>query len=68
MSILTDGELPVSYIVPVPVWKNDVTGMFVHRTYEGKKSKPEYGMNLSAKNMHFIENYKLEKMIDRINE
>lgn len=68
LSILTDGELPVSYIVPATVWKDDVTGMFVHRTYEGKKSKPEYGMNLSAKNIPFIENYKLEKMIDRINE
>lgn len=68
LSILTDGELPVSYIVPATVWKNDVTGMFVHRTYEGKKSKPEYGLNLSTKNMPFLENYKLEKMIDRINE
>lgn len=68
LSILTDGEFPVSYIVPATVWKDDVTGMFVHRTYEGKKSKPEYGMNLSAKNIPFIENYKLEKMIDRINE
>lgn len=68
LSILTDGELPVSYIVPATVWKNDVTGMFVHRTYEGKKSKPEYGMNLSAKNMPLLENYKLEKMIVRIAE
>ena len=68
LSILTDGELPVSYIVPATAWKNDVTGMFVYRTYEGKKSKPEYGMNLSAKNISFLENYKLEKMIDKINE
>lgn len=64
LSILTDGELPVSYIVPATVWKNDVTGMFVHRTYEGKKSKPEYGMNLSAKNMPFLDDYRIEKMID----
>ena len=68
LSILTDGELPVSYIVPATVWKNDVTGMFVHRTYEGKKSKPEYGIKLSVKNMPLLEKYKLEKMIDRINE
>lgn len=68
LSILTNGELPVSYIVPATAWKSDVTGMFVHRTYEGKKSKPEYGMNLLAKNMTLLERYKLEKMIDKINE
>lgn len=68
LSILTDGELPVCYIVPATVWKNDVTGMFVHRTYEGKKSKPEYGMNLSAKNMPFLDDYRIEKMIDKFCE
>lgn len=68
LSILTDGELPVSYIVPATAWKSDVAGMFVYRTYDGKKSKPEYGMNLSAKNMTLLEKYKLEKMIEKINE
>lgn len=65
LSILTDNELPVSYIVPATVWENDATGMFVYRKYEGKKSKPEYGINLSAKNMPFLDVYKVEKMIDK---
>lgn len=65
LSILTDNELPVSYIVPATVWENDATGMFVYRKYEGKKSKPEYGINLSAKNMPFLDMYKVEKMIDK---
>ena len=34
LSILTDGELPVSYIVPATVWKNDETGMFEDRATE----------------------------------
>ena len=67
LSILTDGEHPVSYLFPATVWSNDETGVFVHRTYEGKKSKPEYGINLSKKNMSYIEKYKLEIMINKLN-
>lgn len=64
LSILADGEHPVSYIIPATAWETDSTGIFVHRTYEGKKSKPEYGINLSKKNMPYLENYKLERMIN----
>lgn len=67
LSILFDGEHPISYIIPATAWETDKSGIFVHHTYEGKKSKPEYGINLSKKNMFFLENYKLEKMIDIIN-
>lgn len=65
LSILTDGEHPTSYIVPATAWKDDESGAFVHRTYEGKKSRPEYGINLSKKNMLYLENYKLEGMINK---
>ena len=64
LTILVDGEHPVSYVVPAVVWNDDTTGIFVHHTYEGKKSKPEYGINLSKKNMVYLENYKIENMID----
>lgn len=65
LSILKDGELPISYIIPATVWENDSTGIFVYRKYEGMKSKPEYGINLSVKNMPFLDSYKVEKMIDK---
>lgn len=68
LSILTDGEYPISYLIPATAWANDATGIFVHRLYDGKKSKPEYGVNLSAKNQILLEKYKVEKMIDRFNE
>ena len=64
LSILQDGELPLCYIIPANTWKNDSLKMFVDRDYEGKKSKPEYGINLSAKNMSVLDSYKIEKMID----
>lgn len=68
LSILKDGELPISYIIPATVWGNDSTGMFVYRKYEGKKSAPEYGINLSAKNMPLLDVYKVGRMIDKFYE
>lgn len=65
LTLLTDGEHPVSYLIPASVWQNTDT-VFVHRKYEGKKSKPEYGINLSAKNIPSLDKYKLEKMIETI--
>lgn len=65
LTILTDGEHPDSFIIPATAWGNDTTGVFVHRTYEGKKSKPEYGINLSAKNMPHLDTYKIENMIGK---
>jgi hypothetical protein len=56
----------MSYIIPATAWETDNTGIFTHRTYEGKKSKPEYGVNLSKKNIPLLEAYKLEKMIDEL--
>lgn len=64
ISILSDGNHPDSYIIPATAWESDDTDIFVHRTYEGKKSKPEYGINLSKKNMPLLERYQLETMID----
>ena len=66
LSVLADGEHPVSYIIPATAWGTDTTGIFTHRTYEGKKSKPEYGVNLSKKNLPLLEAYKLEKVIDKL--
>lgn len=68
LSILIDGEHPVSYIIPATVWGDTSKGVFVHRTYEGKKSKPEYGINLSKKNIPILDDYLLEKMIDKFDE
>ena len=65
LTLLTDGEHPVSYLIPASAWQNTDT-VFVHRKYEGKKSKPEYGINLSKKNLPCIEKYKLENVVGEI--
>ena len=61
LTILRDGEYPVSYIIPACMWKN-VDKVFVHRSY----TKAEYGINISAKNLHCLDKFKLETIIDSI--
>src|SRR5438128_2318526 len=38
------GKPPQIYLVPSTVWANP-NSLFVSRDYEGKKSKPEWGLN-----------------------
>ena len=60
--LLVDGEHPDMYIIPASAWRQE-SCVFVYRSYEGKKSKPEYGVNISKKNMPELEKYKLENML-----
>lgn len=60
--LLSDGEHPRMYIIPTSAWRQEST-VFVSRDYDGKKSKPEHGVNVSRKNMREIEKYAIEKMM-----
>ena len=60
--LLTDGEYPDVYLVPTSAWQQE-SKVFVYHAYEGKKSKPEYGVNISKKNMAELEKYKLASML-----
>lgn len=53
------------YIIPSSVWNNIDSRLFVYHSYEDKKSEPEYGINISQRNMSELENYKINKVIDR---
>lgn len=61
---LQDGEHPVIYVIPTSAWTDKTNKLFVYRAYKGKKSKPEYGINTSKKNIPQLEKYKLENVID----
>lgn len=60
--ILIDGEHPKMYAIPASTWKNSQNGVFVYHAY----AKPEYGINISKKNMPLLDIYTLDKMIDKI--
>jgi hypothetical protein len=46
-------EDPCLYIIPATVWRKP-DAIFVDHGYEGKKSKPEWGLNLSQRNRHLL--------------
>lgn len=60
--LLTDGEHPETYIIPATAWRQQ-SRLLVYHAYEGKKSKPEYGVNVSNKNRAELEKYKLETVL-----
>ena len=60
--LLADGEEPDMYIIPASAWRQE-SQVFVSHDYEGKKSKPEYGVNVSRKNMPELAKYRLENML-----
>ena len=64
--MLTDGQHPAIYLIPASAWQQE-SKVFVYHAYEGKKSKPEYGVNASGKHMAELEAYKLENMLSVLN-
>jgi hypothetical protein len=66
LSILREGESPELYLVPSNVWHTP-DAVFVDRSYgEGLKSAPEWGINLSKKNMPFLQQYLFASTVDRL--
>jgi len=49
---------PQAFLIPSIVW-SEPSELFVSRDYSGLKSKPEWGMNLSQKNLKLLEPIKI---------
>ncbi len=60
--LFEDGKLPETYLIPATAWRTP-NELLCDKDYEGLKSKPEYGLNLSKKNMRLLQPYKLEEII-----
>ena len=61
------GEVPSIYLIPVQVWKTP-NSLFVSRDFrgQGKKSAPEWGIQLSKKNMPLLSSYAFELIVDTL--
>lgn len=57
-----DGKMPDVFLIPATAWKHP-NELLCDKDYEGLKSKPEYGLNLSKKNMPLLAPYKIEEAI-----
>lgn len=58
------GCLPLLYLIPATSWQQTTT-LFRDYSYgkPGQTSKPEYGLNLSHKNLPLLEPFSFDKMI-----
>ena len=65
--LLADGEHPKMYMIPTSAWKNPKTKLFVYHDYKGKQSAPEYGINLSEKNIAGLEAYRIDSALKSLN-
>ena len=59
--------LPEVYVIPATAW-NEPNSVLVDRNYDkpGQKSKPEWGINYSKKNVDVIEKYKAENYFNNM--
>jgi hypothetical protein len=61
--MLTEGQAPDLYLIPATTWAAP-NALFVGRGYgEGKKSPPEWGLNLSKRNLPLLERYRFESVV-----
>jgi hypothetical protein len=65
--ILHQDAPPSLYLVPMTAWLHP-TKLFVSRDYEGKKSTPEWGLNLSAVNHTELEKFRFENVVVTLGE
>ena len=67
LGLLVDGSEPLSFLIPSGVWFAPNT-VFVERDYAtpGLKSKPEWGINFSRKNLKELEQFSLQQSLERM--
>lgn len=65
LGLLKEGQAPELFFVPSIVWRSP-NNLFVERNYEGLKSKPEWGLNISQKNIQTLDKYAFETTVNRL--
>ena len=63
--LFNQNEEPNLYLVPSVLWQSP-NDLFVSRDYEGKKSQPEWGLNLCTKNLPLLGEYSFDKTVASI--
>ena len=66
LALLFEGEPPKLFLIPSIVW-NSPSGPFVNHEYgNGLKSEPEWGLNVSRKNMDQLEAYRFDESVEKL--
>lgn len=67
LCVLTEGQEPKVFLIPSVAWLAPNT-IFVDRNYDaqGQTSKPEWGLNVSKRNMPAFSQYSFESIINTL--
>ena len=63
--VFFEGKPPKIYLIPSTEWSKP-NNLFVSRDYEGEKSEPEWGLNLSRKNLPLLEQFEFDKIVQNL--
>ena len=64
--MFSENKMPDMFLIPANMW-NIPNDLFVGRDYKPEqKSKPEWGLNLSKKNIDILHEFQFEKMIKEL--
>lgn len=66
LGLLREGRPPELFLIPSRAWENP-NGLFVSRDYGGElKSAPEWGLNVSKKNLPLLEPFQFATMVTEL--
>jgi hypothetical protein len=65
LGLLFEGQPPELYLIPSIAWQSP-NGVFVERNYEVLKSLPEWGVNISRRNLPALAPYTFEKAVEQL--
>ena len=63
VALFETGAPPRLYLIPSTAWL-EPNPLLVSRDYEGKKSKPEWGLNISRRNMPLLDEYAFDGRVE----
>lgn len=63
VALFETGAPPRLYLIPSTVWL-EPNSLFCSRDYEGKKSRPEWGLNISRRNMPLLDEYAFDRRVE----
>lgn len=65
--LFKDEQEPILLLIPSLNWRNKTNSFLVERNYEGKKSKPEWGLSITKSNIEEIKSlYAFDKQINSL--
>jgi len=63
--VFETGKAPKLFLIPSEAW-NTPNALLRSHDFEGKKGKPEWGLNISRKNWPLLERFAFEKVVQLI--